>query len=280
MATLLDIGAGRVATVATFYKTSELLGSGRYSEVYKAFDTHHHSDVALKLYVGFDEKAHELARNEEAVLARLGSLNSEYFPKLRRGAKHRIHNRNHPLLVLELGTYVSSEGQKRILSLKRTIPQAGSAAAAADPDSSFWTAENLIRWFVHMTQALKQLHGSGIVHRDLKPGNILIKRGPGQSEAVPLFLDFNSAAGSGDSGSGTGTPRYLPPEVTLGKRREPCVQDDLWAIAMVGWEMIYGQGASPESSCRPNCLVTGVIPEAITGVLRRALSILPETRFY
>lgn len=259
MPTLLDIGAGRVATVATFFKASELLGVGRYSEVYRAFDTHHHTDVALKLYAGFDERAHELAKSEEAILARLGGLNSEYFPKLRRGAKHRIHNRNHPLLVLELGTYVGGDGQKRILSLKHAIPHAGSPAPVADLDGGFWAAESLVRWLIHMTQAVKQLHASGIVHRDLKPANVLIKRGPGQSEAVPLFLDFNSATGSGESGSGTGTPRYLPPEVTLGMRREPWPQDDLWAIAMVGWEMIYGQGTSPDRPCSPHSLVTGSI---------------------
>src|SRR5690349_10758067 len=124
MSTLLDTSRGQVVTVATFYKASELLGTGRYSEVYKAFDTHHQTDVALKLYVGFDPKTHELAKNEESILARLGQLNSEYFPKLRRSAKHRIRNQNHPLLVIELGTYVCADAQKRILSLKQIIPQA------------------------------------------------------------------------------------------------------------------------------------------------------------
>ena len=50
MPTLLDVGAGRVVVVSTFYKVSELLGMGRYSEVYKAFDTNSQTDVAVKLY--------------------------------------------------------------------------------------------------------------------------------------------------------------------------------------------------------------------------------------
>lgn len=279
MAKLLDIDGGRIVTVATFYQASELLGVGRFSEVYKALDTHLQADVALKLYLGFDPKAHELAKNEESVLARLTKLNSEYFPKLRRSAKHRIKNQNHPLLVLELGTYVDADGQKRIMSLKHVIPELGTAVSKGDPEAGFWKAEALVRWAIHMVQAVKQLHEVNIVHRDFKPANILVKRGPGQSAPVPLFLDFNSAAASGDSDSKSGTPRYLPPEVTSGRRQTPSPADDLWAIATVAWELIHGQGASPDSACGPHALVTGSVPEAFIDVLRHALSINPESRF-
>ena len=74
------------------------------------------SDAALRLYVGFDPQAHETAKNEASTLARIGQLNSEYFPKLRRSAWHRIQNRSHPLLVLELGAWVS-EAMARSVSL-------------------------------------------------------------------------------------------------------------------------------------------------------------------
>ena len=84
---LLKIAGGQIATVATFYKASELLGSGRFSEVYKAFDSHSQTDVALKLYLGADEIALGLARNEQDLLTKLGELNSQYFPRLRRAAK-------------------------------------------------------------------------------------------------------------------------------------------------------------------------------------------------
>jgi serine/threonine protein kinase len=191
MATLLDVGAGRVVVVATFYKVSELLGVGRYSEVYKAFDTNSETDVAVKVYSGFDPTAHEMARAEEATLARIGQLNSEYFLRFRRGARHRIHNRNHPALILELASYVGPNGQKAVFSLKDILPDVGDASAQK-PDPNFWASESLVRWIIHLFQGVKQLHELGIVHRDLKPANILVKRAAGQSASVPLFLNLAS----------------------------------------------------------------------------------------
>jgi hypothetical protein len=276
---LLPIEGGRVITVATFYKVSKKLDSGRFSEVYEAFDTHHQADVALKLYTGFDLNAHELAQNEVSVLTRLGELNCEYFPRLRRSAKHRIQNQNHPLLVLELGAYAGADGQKWVLSLNDVIPETGTTISKEEPDADFWAGDSLIRWVTHMVQAVKELHSAGIVHRDLKPANILLKRGAGQSEAVPFILDFNIAAASPDSDRRGGTIRYLPPEVTTGRRQAPSPVDDLWAIAMVAWELIYGQGASPEFPCSPHGRVTGSIPNAFVDALRRALCLNPESRF-
>jgi hypothetical protein len=92
-----------------------------------------------------------------------------------------------------------------------------------------------------------------------------------------MFLDFNSAA-SVESQSLRGTPRYLPPEVVSGKRTAPTVSDDLWAIAMITWEMIHGQGSSPENGPSQHEHITGLIPDSVIDVLRQALSISPELR--
>lgn len=279
MDTLLDIGMGRVATVATFYKVSDLLGSGRFSEVYRAFDGHSETDVALKIYSGFDARAHEIAKSEESTLARLAALNSEYFPKFRRSAWHRIHNRNHPLIVMELGTYVAADGHKRVLRLDEIIPKAGPAPVSVEPDVDFWTAESILRWITHLLQAVRLLHDLGIIHRDLKPANILVKRGPGQSASVPLLLDFNSSAPSQESGSARGTPRYLPPEVISGMRNTPDIADDLWAIAAVAWEMLHGQGASPDGDGGLHKAITGSVPGAVLDALKQALAIDASLRF-
>jgi serine/threonine protein kinase len=277
MARLLDIAAGRVVTVATFYQVSELLGVGRYSEVYKAFDLNSHTDVALKLYSGFDTSAHDMAKAEDATLARIAKLNSEYFPRVWRSARTKIKNRNHPVLVLELASYVDTTGQKRLISLRDILPEPREAPTPK-PDSDFWVSDALQRWIVHLVQAVKQMHDLGVIHRDLKPANIMLKRGPGQSASVPLFLDFNCAS-TIDSQSSRGTPRYLPPEVVAGKRTAPSVNDDLWAVAMVAWEMIHGQGSSPEALSSPHDNIGGTIPEGVIDALRKALLVSPDSRY-
>lgn len=277
MSRLLDIGGGRVVTVAVFYKVSESLGNGRFSEVYKAFDTHTQTDVALKLYSGFDEQAHEIAKAEQETLAAVAKLNSEYFPKLRRSTRHRIQNQNHAVIVMELGAYAGSDAHSRTISLKDVIPTCDCSETSAQPDSEFWAADSVIAWIVRLVHAVKQLHDLGIVHRDLKPANILLKRRPGQAQSVPFLLDFNSA-GSEQSRSTRGTPRYLPPEVTSGRRTSPEPSDDLWAVAMISWEIMHGQSASPDAS-RVHQLIRGVIPDTFLAVLRKALDISPETRF-
>ena len=279
MPTLLGVESGRVATVATFYKASELLGVGRYSEVYKAFDTNSQTDVALKVYSGFDVGTRDRANNEASLLRKLGALNSQYFPVLRRSSKLHIRNQNHPLLVLELGAYVEGDGQKCVISLKDIIPIVDTETTSAAIGQDFWCVSSLIRWLLHLLQAVKQLHSIGIVHRDIKPANILVKRGPGQSEAVPFVLDYNSASDARESDSGSGTPRYLPPEVKLGKRLAPSPEDDLWAVAMVGWEMLFGQGAAPDRHRPHLSLIAGFTPDALVACLTRALSINPELRY-
>ena len=279
MATLLNIESGRVATVATYYKVLELLGVGRYSEVYRAFDMLSQSDVALKLYVGSDGKSLELAKSEANLLSRLRDLNSEYFPALRKSVKQRINNQHHPLLVLELGAYLGEDRHESVISLKDVIPQADGHGPVTQMAEEFWCLNALLHWIMGMMQAVKQLHSIGLVHRDIKPANILLKRGPGQSKPVPFLLDFNSASNTTDPDVGSGTPRYLPPEVMLRKRLSPSPADDLWAIAVVSWELLFGQASSPEKRTPPLGLIKGAMPEGLVAILSRALSINPEARY-
>jgi serine/threonine-protein kinase len=61
--------------------------------------------------------------------------------------------------------------------------------------------------------ALKHAHESGLVHRDIKPDNILVT-----SKGVVKLADLGLAKAIDDdmsmtqSGTGMGTPHYMPPE--------------------------------------------------------------------
>jgi hypothetical protein len=96
---------------------------------------------------------------------------------------------------------------------------------------------------------LAALHAGGIAHRDIKPSNIAFS-----ADGTPKLLDFGlsrfATSWQGEwmeSGSpaepvastAAGTPLYLPPEVVRGEEA-PLVDQDLWALAIVLYELLAG----------------------------------------
>jgi len=157
------------------------------------------------------------------------------------------------------------------------------------PDGGMETsrASNLIR---QLGQALAAAHEKGVWHRDLKPENIMISTLAGGEEHVKI-IDFG-IAGIKDSvfqASKTnvaGSLTYMAPEQFAGN---PSAASDLYALAIVAYEMLSGQVPFPEASlthlASPDMAqVTPIrsrrpeIPEAVDTVLSRALSFQPESR--
>ena len=86
-----------------------------------------------------------------------------------------------------------------------------------------------------LVQALEAAHRAGILHRDLKPANIMLD-GAGRVRVTDFGL-----AGAIGSALGGGTPAYMAPE--LHHRQRPTVQSDLYALALVLYELFTGQKA-------------------------------------
>lgn len=271
---LLPVDTGRLITVATFFRVTALIGVGRYAEVYAAFDTQSQSDVALKLYTGSDAETHAVALNEADVLGKLGALNSEYFPHLRYAVKHRLNNRSHPVLALELGGYHRQDGTRDVVRLLDVIPDGSADAHAGRIDGEFWEARTAVQWIIHLCQAVKLLHDAGIIHRDIKPSNIVIKRAANKTEALPMLLDFNSSPNGGPSQKGT--PRYLPPESS--QRSKASADDDVWATALVAWEMLHGAGSNPADASPIGPWIKGAVPSGVVAALCDALLLDVERR--
>ncbi|MBK7929135.1 MAG: serine/threonine protein kinase [Bryobacterales bacterium] len=163
-------------------------------------------------------------------------------------------------------------------TLRDSIPQGGMEMSRAS---------NLIR---QVGQALAAAHDKGVWHRDLKPENIMISTLAGGEEHVKL-IDFG-IAGIKDSvfaGSKTnvaGSLTYMAPEQFAGK---PSAASDLYAFAIVAYEMLSGEVPFPEDSLThlasaeqshvmPLRSRRPEIPEAVDGVMQRALSFQPEAR--
>ena len=95
--------------------------------------------------------------------------------------------------------------------------------------------------------ALQHMHDAGIVHRDIKPSNIFILGDSDDDETCRVMLiDLGIAKSLGeregvtDTGSQMGTPAYMAVE-QFENAAGVTPLADLYAVAIVAWEMITGR---------------------------------------
>ncbi|MEO6443753.1 MAG: protein kinase [Gemmatimonadaceae bacterium] len=99
-------------------------------------------------------------------------------------------------------------------------------------------AEHVLR---DIARALSYAHRCGVVHRDVKPENIFLDEITGRA----LLSDFGVARSIEENteltatGTAIGTPTYMSPEQIDGGHLDG--RSDLYALGMVGWEMLSGQ---------------------------------------
>ena len=125
-------------------------------------------------------------------------------------------------------------------------------------------------------------HRRQMIHRDLKPENVVLCRDEGME--VAKVLDFGLAKAleaSGETatmfstpGMVAGTPPYMAPEHLSGG--EPSSDWDLWAIAVMAFEMITG--ALPTSSPGSPVNLEGLPTDGLRAFFTRALSLNPIDR--
>ena len=204
------------------YEILSVLGSGRSTVVYAAFDRERRREVALKIFrvSGMSDTALERLKREVAL----------------------AHDSGSPRLVRVFS--IERAGDAVTLSMERVSGCSLKSRLAAGRLS----LEEAIRISVETLDALKVLHELGLVHRDVKPGNILIDDG----EAVKL-TDFGLArrweqgeSRSGDGESYSGTIDYLAPEQALGGHVD--ARSDLYSFGVVVYEMLTGEVPLRESS--------------------------------
>lgn len=100
--------------------------------------------------------------------------------------------------------------------------------------------ERATQLVIKIADALSHIHSFGILHRDLKPGNILI-----DPDGEPILTDFGTArlldsVTLTQSQELLGTPYYMAPEQVTGQHEAVCEASDLWALAVVYYEMLVG----------------------------------------
>lgn len=121
-------------------------------------------------------------------------------------------------------------------------------------------AEQALALAGQFLDGLAHAHGHGVLHRDFKPANIML-----QADGTPRIMDFGAAsrtqAGWLNSDQVAvdeqcvGTPPYMAPEYIA--RREYSARTDIYAAALVIWEMLAGRRLHPAG------------PDGLDGMLRR-----------
>jgi len=118
-----------------------------------------------------------------------------------------------------------------------------------------FAAPQILQVLEGVCAGLEAAHEQGLIHRDLKPENIFLART--REGEVTKILDFglakfllpsNVAAATADTISGVllGTPQYMSPGQLNGEGVSPAW--DLWALAVIAYEMLTGAHPFPASS--------------------------------
>lgn len=193
-------------------------------------------------------EAHDLDLLRSVALKTLPRASPEACLRLRREARS-MASVTHPNLAEIYGV----ESWRGVPILVVELLQGGTLADRLGRPWALAEATRLIR---DVLGALEALHTRGLVHRDVKPSNI----GFGKDDVAKL-LDFGLArlaeeveaevprAETAQSGNPAawpetlqylaGTPRYLSPQAWSGREISPA--QDLWAVAMVLYELLAGR---------------------------------------
>lgn len=184
----------------------QVLGHGGEGTVYAAYDTQRGQRVALKILHFAHGETSTLVKREFRFLSNL----------------------IHPRLVHLHELFVTGELSFFTMALVEGPPF---SEAARD-------RVRLRKFLVDLCEGLEFLHANGRVHRDVKPTNIVISRGE-ELVLVDFGVSIELGKHAGDDTGPIGTPRYMAPEVVLGRDASP--KSDAFSVGVLLFEALTGE---------------------------------------
>jgi len=258
-------------TLSGRYETSDKLGSGGMSNVWKATDRILERTVAVKIlaeHLSDDERFVARFKREALAVARL------IHPNIVQVYDTGVDEGRH-YIVME---YV--EGRSGAQILQRQGP--------VDPEIAAEIG-------IEACAGLDYAHRRGIIHRDVKPGNLMVHGGPvGGGEMLVKLTDFGIARAIEQTritqvGSVVGTAAYLAPEQVRGDEATPAT--DVYALGVVLYQFLTGRlpyegGSLAELAVRqqnetplPPSTYNEDVPETLGAAVLRALEGDPSRRY-
>jgi hypothetical protein len=197
------------------YRLDKPIGTGGFSEVWRATDTVLARPVAVKLL-------HPGSAREPEVLAR-------FRAEARRAAALWDVNIAHIYDYDE-----PADGPQPYLVMELVDGPSLAGVLAGGPLSAAWTMDIVAQ----AAAGLQEAHAAGLIHRDIKPGNLLLA-----SSGTVKITDFGISYAIGSvpvtvTGVVMGTAEYLAPERIGGAQAGPA--SDLYALGVVGYECLAG----------------------------------------
>ncbi|MBW2088524.1 MAG: protein kinase [Deltaproteobacteria bacterium] len=243
------------------YVTTDIIGRGAFSIVYKGIHKGLNMPVAIKMM------RHDMATNDEFLdsfhreAKTIASLNHDNIIRV-----YDIEERYRTVFIIEeLVDGISLEG---LLERLKTIP----------PPAA-------VHYLIQICSGLDYAHQRDIIHRDINTTNIFVRR----DDRIKI-LDFGLACPIGtEDMTSFGTAFYMAPEQI---RSEPLDQrTDIYALGITAFEMVTGKKPFQVEDLRrlfemhlnhdiPNTGdVMPNLPDGLRGFIRKACSRDPLKRY-
>jgi serine/threonine-protein kinase len=249
------------------YVIERELGHGGMAVVFLAHDIRHDRPVAIKVFrsdIG-DATGAERFRREIKLLAKL--------------------QHPHILPLFDSGTtgetsyfvtaYVDGETLRGRMKREPLVP-----------------VDDAVRLTIEVADALDFAHTHNVIHRDVKPENILQQDGHAVVADFGIARAMRRAVGDWTTAVGmmVGSPAYMSPEQSTGDR-DIDGRSDIYSLASVLYEMLAGRppytgrsahmiiAARLSGAPEPVRVHRPDVPEALEGVIAKALERSPSDRF-